>query len=269
MEIKKILKKITVLLLVLCLIMPSAMASVGSAASKVRIDFKKITLFIGESVTLRVTKNGKKVKATWTSSMNKIASVGKKTGKVKAKKKGICTITAKYAGKKYKCKVTVVNRPGQDSYPSGDYDYPAYTPEPAYKPDNIDNTNDNVQVTDGIEIIYTGETKTVYTDENGKEEIKTAYTNGNGTEAYIYYDVIDQYGNSVRSSTKIAWNVSDSYVKDVDKSSGKITINKSGNDNGTYTDGTKIYITGVDINSGKTANWVIQINNQGGDNNNS
>ena len=44
----------------------------------------------------------------WTSKDPTIAKVSKK-GKITAKKRGTCIIKAKYKGKKYKCKVTVMN----------------------------------------------------------------------------------------------------------------------------------------------------------------
>ncbi len=84
-----------------------SLPTTAAAAKKVKLNKTKATLRVGKTTTLKVTKGGKKVKATFTSNKKKIATVGKKTGKVKAKKKGTCTITAKYAGKKYKCKITV------------------------------------------------------------------------------------------------------------------------------------------------------------------
>ncbi len=56
------------------------------------------------SVQLKVQWQAGKI--TWKSSNKKVATVSSK-GKVTAKKKGKATITAKVAGKTYKCKVTV------------------------------------------------------------------------------------------------------------------------------------------------------------------
>lgn len=70
----------------------------------VKLNKKKVTLYVGKSTTLKV--KGTKKKAKWTSSNKKVATVSSK-GKVKAKKKGTAKITAKVGKKKYTCKVTV------------------------------------------------------------------------------------------------------------------------------------------------------------------
>jgi uncharacterized protein YkwD len=56
------------------------------------------------AMTLKISGTDKKVK--WSSSNHKIATVSKK-GRVKGKKSGKCTVTAKVCGIKFKCKVTV------------------------------------------------------------------------------------------------------------------------------------------------------------------
>jgi len=75
-----------------------------NAAKKVKLNKRKLSLYVGKSYTLKLKNNKKKVK--WSSSKKKVATVSKK-GKVKAKKKGTCRITAKVGKKKYVCKVTV------------------------------------------------------------------------------------------------------------------------------------------------------------------
>lgn len=79
-------------------------------AKSVKLNKKKATLKKGASITLKAT-----VKPTdttdktlsWTSSNSKVATVGA-NGKVTAKKKGTCVITATTSnGKKAKCKITV------------------------------------------------------------------------------------------------------------------------------------------------------------------
>ena len=82
------------------------LVSAAEAASSVKLNKTKATLYIGQSVQLKV-KNTKKT-VTWTSSDKKIATVDK-TGNVKAKKAGTVTITAKAGTKKLTCKVTVKN----------------------------------------------------------------------------------------------------------------------------------------------------------------
>lgn len=78
------------------------------AAAKSKISKKKATLCVGETLQLKLT--GGTGKITWSSNKKATASVSKK-GLVTAKKKGSCVITAKRAGKKYKCKITVKELP--------------------------------------------------------------------------------------------------------------------------------------------------------------
>lgn len=95
-KMKKLLSVLAVLLLIVCMAVPV------SAAGK--INKKKATLKIGQTLQLKVT--GTKGKVKWTSSKKSVATVSSK-GRVKAKKKGSVTITAKIGKKKYTCKVTV------------------------------------------------------------------------------------------------------------------------------------------------------------------
>lgn len=81
--------------------------NVASAASKVKISKKSLSLTVGSSTHLKVTGTKKKVK--WKSSKKSVATVSAK-GKVKAKKAGKTVITAKVGKKKLKCKVTVKNK---------------------------------------------------------------------------------------------------------------------------------------------------------------
>lgn len=100
-EMKKKYIGLLALLSVLCLLM---FAPAQPAQAAVKLSKKKLTMVKGETKTLKVKGTSKK--AVWKSSKKKVASV--KNGKVKAKKNGVATITAKVAGKKLKCKVTVV-----------------------------------------------------------------------------------------------------------------------------------------------------------------
>ena len=81
--------------------------------SKITLNKKKVTIKLGKTFQLKVTKlspaNALNQKVTWKSSDTKIATVDK-NGKVKAKKKGTCTITCTAkdgSGKKATCKITV------------------------------------------------------------------------------------------------------------------------------------------------------------------
>ena len=75
--------------------------------AKPKLNKKKVTLYVGKSVRLKV--KGTKKKAKWKSSNKKVASVSSK-GKVSAKKKGTARITAKIGKKKLVCRVTVKNK---------------------------------------------------------------------------------------------------------------------------------------------------------------
>lgn len=89
--------------------------STVEAASKVKLNKSKVTLYEGKTTTLKVKGTKKKVK--WSSSKKSVATVSSK-GKVKAKKKGTATITAKVGNKKYKCKVTVKAKKKAESVPA-------------------------------------------------------------------------------------------------------------------------------------------------------
>lgn len=81
--------------------------SVTVAFSKkkiIRLSEKKLTLNPGNSKTIKL-KGASAKKVKWSTSNKKVATVSK--GKIKAKKTGTVTITAKYKNKKYKCKVVV------------------------------------------------------------------------------------------------------------------------------------------------------------------
>ena len=75
-----------------------------SCAANIKINTINKTLNVGKKYTLKISGTKKKIK--WSSSNTKIATVSSK-GKVTAKKKGKCTITAKIGKKKYKCIITV------------------------------------------------------------------------------------------------------------------------------------------------------------------
>ncbi len=106
----KKVKRTLVTLLTLALMMSvfSPMGGKAFAASKVKLSRTKTTLYVGDSETLALLgiteKQAKKV--TWKSSKTSVATVNK-SGKVKAKKAGKSTVTAKLNKKKYTCKVTV------------------------------------------------------------------------------------------------------------------------------------------------------------------
>ena len=102
------MKRILTIVLTLALIvtmMPMNLTNVN-AKSTTRLSSKKIVLQVGKTKKLKVKNKPAGVKVVWKSSKKKVATVSKK-GKVKAKKPGKTTITAKVGKKKYKCKVVV------------------------------------------------------------------------------------------------------------------------------------------------------------------
>ena len=97
------MKRKSTLLILLTLITMLALPLTANAA-KVKLNKKKTTVYVGDTVRLKVKGTKKKVK--WSSSNKNVAAVSKK-GKVTGRKEGKATITAKVGKKKYKCKVTV------------------------------------------------------------------------------------------------------------------------------------------------------------------
>lgn len=114
--------KITSFLLVVMMIFMIISSTNVEAASKVKINKTKTTIYVGKTETLKISGTKKNVK--WTTSNKKVATVSSK-GKVTAKKAGSATITAKVSGKSYKCKVTVkkpyINRTSKTLYVSDTY----------------------------------------------------------------------------------------------------------------------------------------------------
>ncbi len=104
----KVTKRPLICLLVFSLILGLLFPGLGTmeaqAAGKPKLSKKKLTMYVGNTATLKVKHAGGKV--TWSSSRKKVASVNKK-GKIKAKKAGTTVITAKVRKKKLTCKVTV------------------------------------------------------------------------------------------------------------------------------------------------------------------
>ena len=98
----KLKKALTILLVFIMILTISPIQA--NAAKKVKLNKSKLSLYVGKSYTLKLKNIKNKIK--WKSSKKSVATVSSK-GKVKAKKKGSCKITAKVGKKKYVCKVTV------------------------------------------------------------------------------------------------------------------------------------------------------------------
>lgn len=74
--------------------------------------------------------------------------------------------------------------------------------------------------------------------------------------AYIYYDVFNQYGESIRTSTNITWTLSSCDDKSIDTTRGIITALKKDE---AFNYGTLIYITGVNVKSGKSVTASLTV----------
>ena len=79
----------------------------SSKKNSIKLTKSKLTMTKGTSKTIRL-KGAKASRVRWSSSKKSVASVSK--GKIKARKPGKATITARYKGKKYRCKVTVKSK---------------------------------------------------------------------------------------------------------------------------------------------------------------
>lgn len=116
MKRKKLFNLFMALILILSLVMA---ATVTASAATVKINKTKATVYVGSSITLKISNTSNKV--SWSSSNKSIATVkstGTKTAKVTAKAPGKATITAKVNGKKYKCVVTTKYKLGSRQNPA-------------------------------------------------------------------------------------------------------------------------------------------------------
>lgn len=125
-------------LLVLMLVLAFAMAVPANAA--VKLNKKKATLYVGDSLKLKV-KGAKKAKVKWSSSKKKVAKVSTK-GVVKALKPGKANITAKVGNKKLVCKVTVKKAPVTPQQPSPGAAVPQQTPSVPQQTPSVPQTGD-------------------------------------------------------------------------------------------------------------------------------
>lgn len=83
----------------------------------------------------------------------------------------------------------------------------------------------------------------------------TDNTNDANTKAYAYYDVLDQYGESIRTSVTITWSAS--CKVEADKSTGKLTFTRT--DNRAFTYNEQIYVTGVSTKTGLAVNETLTV----------
>lgn len=124
----------------LILFMLASMVPYGvslAAPQKVELSRKSITMNKKESYKLKL-KGAKSKNVKWSSSNTKIATV--KRGVVKAKKKGKCTVIAKYRSKKYKCVVRVKENKKTDSTTANASPEPVTPPVTETSPEPVTNS---------------------------------------------------------------------------------------------------------------------------------
>lgn len=109
---KKGLKLLTALVVALSLIFT---ATLSASAATVKISKTKASLYVGQTMTLKIKGTSSIVK--WSTSKKTVATVSAK-GRVIAKKAGTTKITGKVNGKKYTCTVTVKEQIGSRQKPA-------------------------------------------------------------------------------------------------------------------------------------------------------
>ncbi len=113
MKLRKIVSLcIIIALAIVCVtyIAPTTKAS----AAETKINKKKYELEVGGKFTVKLKNVPKGTTVKWYSSKKSVATVGKKTGKITAKKVGKANIYTKIGNKKYTCKITVIKNNKND-----------------------------------------------------------------------------------------------------------------------------------------------------------
>ena len=169
----KMMKKAGSIVLCAVVAMSTVLAPLDSrAASSIKLSAKKATLTVGKSKTLTLKKGKKKLSGVkWSTSNKKVATV--KNGKVKAKKAGKATITAKYKKKKYACKVTV-------------------------KAKTKKQTTDNSKTTEEVTLYMTPEDGVIRTEGTSVTIRAVPRKSGSGTPSYQWL----QNGDEISGATK-------------------------------------------------------------------
>ncbi len=89
-------------IMLLCVVL----CGVQPVEAKTKLNKTKITIPVDQRITLKV--KGSRKKAKWSSSNRKVVTVNQK-GRVRAKRAGNATVTAKIGKKKYRCKIHVIS----------------------------------------------------------------------------------------------------------------------------------------------------------------
>ncbi|MCM1235423.1 MAG: Ig-like domain-containing protein, partial [Ruminococcus flavefaciens] len=78
----------------------------------------------------------------------------------------------------------------------------------------------------------------------------------NSQLAYVYYDVVDQYGESMRSSVSIDWSASVN-ISNKNTATGRLTLERADTKDFTY--GEQIFITGVHTKTGLSVSKTLTV----------
>lgn len=103
-----LLKNCTVTVLLIALLLTMIPAVPVEAKATISLNKKSASLYVGQTLTLKAVRKGTSKTVKWSSSKSTVATVSS-AGKVKAKKAGTTTITAKAGSVKATCKITVKN----------------------------------------------------------------------------------------------------------------------------------------------------------------
>ena len=159
------IKKGLICFLVICLCLVNMGGYKVSSAAQRKIGLSKKNLTMKKRQTYKIKlKGAKSGKVKWSSSNKKIATV--KKGKIKAKKKGKCTVIAKYNGKKYKCSVCIKDKEQSTATPKST-EPPAESLKPTESP--AENTN-NDKLSLHVKSFSQDTKNMVYTISNHSEE---------------------------------------------------------------------------------------------------
>lgn len=102
-KVKQLLTIAIVIMLSLVVFLPSN----AQAAAKTKLNVTKKTIYVGDSYTVKLLNNTKKVKWSTSNKNIKMVSKNNKQAKIKGVKKGTSYLSAKVGKKTYKCKVTI------------------------------------------------------------------------------------------------------------------------------------------------------------------
>ena len=170
---KRILLLIPALLVLTAII--ALMPSFRASASSVRLSKSHVNLYTSggrKKIHLYLYEDGKKVKASWTSSKSRVASVSS-SGVVRAKRTGTAKITARYAGMNFTCSIKVRRRSG--------------TYKKAIKAYNTFLMNTYVTYTDSGDKAQADNFTALDLDKNGIPELLVNVVTPDGDRHYVLY----------------------------------------------------------------------------------